>query len=226
MVLKIAHRGVSNYTLENTLEAFKKALSLKVEVVEFDVHRTKDGELIIMHDHNVDRTTDGVGLIHNFSFKQIRKLHRPNGELVLTLQEVLDVLKNKCICKIDIKDRGIIENVIKLVKKNKMESSVIITCEILSILKKIKKLSPNIKLEAGGFGYSKKTSIKKIIEKAKSVKADIISPHYTIATKELVNEAHKNGLKVHVWTVDRKNIIEKMKKIGVDGITTNFPDKI
>lgn len=226
MVLKIAHRGASYYAPENTLEAFKKALKLKVDVVEFDVHHTKDGKLIVMHDDNVNRTTEGIGPIHNFSLKQIKKLHKPNGELVPTLQEVLDVLKNKCICKIDIKDKGTVDKVIKLIKKNNMEDSVIVTCEVLSILKKIKKLSTNIKLEAGGFGYRKRISIKKIIEKAKSVKADIISPHYTIATKKLVNEAHKNKLKVHVWTVDKKSMIEKMKKIGVDGITTNFLDKI
>jgi len=226
MVLKIAHRGASHYAPENTLEAFKKALKLKVGAVEFDVHHTKDGKLIVMHDDNVNRTTDGVGDIHNFSFKQIRKLHEPNGEPVPTLQEVLDILKNKCICKIDIKDKGTVDKVIKLIKKNNIENSVIITCEILSILKKVKKLSKNIKLEAGGFGYKKRIPIKKIIEKAKSVKADIISPYYTITTKKLVNEAHKSGLKVHVWTVDKKNMIEKMKEMGVDGITTNFPDRI
>lgn len=226
MALKIAHRGASHYAPENSLEAFKKALKLKVDVVEFDVHHTKDGKLIVIHDDNVNRTTDGIGPIHRVSLKQIRKLHEPNGEPVPTLQEVLDVLKNKCICKIDIKDKGTVDKVIKLIKKNNMEDSVIITCEVLSILKKIKKLSTNIKIEAGGFGYRKRIPIKKIIEKAKSVKANIISPHYTITTKKLVNEAHKNGLKVHVWTVDKVGMIKKMKKIGVDGITTNFPDKI
>lgn len=225
MVLRIVHRGASYYAPENTLEAFKKALELRVDVVELDVHHTKDGELIVMHDDNVSRTTDGVGYIHEFSFKQIRKLHEPNGEPIPTLQEVLDILKNKCICKIDIKDEGTVDKVIKLIKKNNIEYSVIVTCEIPSILKEIKKLPTNIKLEAGGFGR-KGIQIKEIIEKAKSVKADIISPHYTITTKKLVDEAHKNGLKVHVWTVDEGNMTEKMKKIGVDGITTNFPDKI
>ena len=97
MVLKIAHRGASHYSPENTIEAFKEALKLKVDVVEFDVHHTKDGKLIVMHDDNVNRTTDGLGPIHEFSLKHIRKLHEPNGEPVPTLQEVLDVLKNKCI---------------------------------------------------------------------------------------------------------------------------------
>jgi len=169
MVLKIAHRGGSNYAPENSLEAFKKALKLKVDVVELDVRHTKDGKLIVMHDNNVNRTTNGIGPIHSFSLKQIRKFHGPNGEPVPTLQEALDILKNKCICKIDIKDRGIAEKVTKIIKKNNMEDSVIVTCGVLSTLKKVKKLSKNIKLEAGGFSSKKRIPIEKIIKKAKSV---------------------------------------------------------
>lgn len=224
MVLKIAHRGASNHAPENTLEAFKKALQLKADVVEFDVHHTRDGKIVVMHDHNVKRVTGGKGLIRNLSFKEIRKLLEPNGELVPTLQEALDVLKNKCVCKIDIKDRLMAGKVVKIIKKNRIENSVIITSEIFSALKKVKQLSPKIKIEAGGF--RKRISISEIIKKAKGVKVDIISPHYSITTKKLVEEAHKNGLKVHVWVVNDKENIEKMKKIGVDGITTSFLNRI
>lgn len=226
MVLKIAHRGASNYAPENTVEAFKKAVKLKVDIVEFDVHRTKDGKLVVMHDHNVKRTTDGSGLIRNLSLKELKKLHEPNGEVVPTLQEVLTILKNKCICKIDVKDKGMVEKLVNILKKNHLENSVIITSEIFPVLKKIKQLYPRIKIEAGGFGYKKSITIDEIIRKAKNVKADIISPFYTIVTKNLVEVAHKNGFEVHVWTVDDKRTIERMKRIGVDGITSNYPDRI
>ena len=224
MVLRIAHRGASIYAPGNTLEAFKKALKLKVDIVEFDIHHTKDGKLIVMHDDNVNRTTEEVGPIHRFSLKQIRKLHKPNGEPVPTLQEVINLLKGHCILKIDIKDKGTVGKVIKLIKKNHIEDSVIITSEIIFVLKKVKNLSSKIKIELGGF--KEKKPIKEMIKEVKDIKADIISPHYSIITKKLVDEAHKTGLKVHVWTVDKKEDIEKMKKIGVDGITTNFPGKI
>lgn len=226
MVLRIAHRGASRYALENTLEAFKKAVELRVDVVEFDVHHTKDRKIIVMHDHNVKRTTDGIGLIRNLSFKRIRKFHESHGEPVPTLQEALDVLKNRCICKIDIKDKSMEEKIVKIIKRNHIENSVIITSEIFSVLRKIKQLAPKITAEAGGFGYRKRVSIEEIIKKAKSVKADIIAPYRLITTKKLVDEAHKNRLQVHVWTVDDTKTMEKMKKIGVDGITSNYPDKI
>jgi len=224
MVLKIAHRGASDYAPENTLEAFRKAVKLKVDVVEFDVHHTKDNKLVVMHDHNIKRTTDGLGLIKNLTFKKLRKFHESNGESVPTLQEVLDILKGKCICKIDIKDQGILEKVLKVIKKNHIEDSVIITSQLISVLRKVKNLSPEIKIELGGF--KEKKPIKEMIKEVKDIKAEIISPHYSIITKKLVEEAHKNGLEVHVWTVDDKKTMEKMKKIGVDGITSNYADRI
>lgn len=224
MVLRIAHRGASNYAPEDSLEAFRKSVKLKIDAVEFDVHHTKDGELVIIHDHNVKRTTDGLGLIHKLSLKELRKFHESNGEPIPTLQEVIDILKNKCICKIDIKDEGILKKVLDVIKKNHIESSVIITSELISVVKKIKKLSPKIKIELGGL--NEKRPVKEMIKKAKDVKAEIISPHYSIITKKLVDESHKNKLEVHVWTVDDPKMIKKMKKLGVDGITSNYADKI
>ena len=224
MVLRIAHRGASDYAPENTLEAFRKAIKLKIEAVEFDVHHTKDGKLIVMHDHNVKRTTDSLGLIHEFSLKELRKFHEPNGESVPTLQEVINILKNKCICKIDIKDSNITEKVLRAIKDNKIENSVIITSELISVLKKTKNLFPEIKIELGGF--QEKRPIKEMIKEVKDIKAEIISPHYSIITKKLVDESHKNGLEVHVWTVDDPKLMKKMIKLGVDGITSNYADKI
>lgn len=224
MTLKIAHRGASKYTPENSLEAFKKAIKLKADVVEFDVRQTKDGRIVVMHDDSVDRTTDGSGLIKNLTFKEIRKLHLPNGELIPTLQEAFDVLKNKCICKIHIKDRFIEEKVARIIKKNHMENSIMITSVMDSSLKKIKKIFPKIKIARGGF--KTRIPIEDLIKKAKRVKADIIGTHRSITTKKLVREAHRNGLEVHVWPVNDKRTIEKMKKIGVDGITTKYPDKV
>lgn len=224
MILKIAHRGASEYASENSIEAFKKAIKLKTDAVEFDIHQTKDGKMVVMHDDSVDRTTDGFGLIKNLTFKEIRKLHLKNGELVPTPQEIIDVVKNKCVCKIHIKDRFIEKSIARIIKRNCMENSAIITSNNFSVLKKIRAMLPKIKIERGGF--REKVSTKKIIRKARRVKANIVGVHCLIATKKLVKELHRNGLEIHVWPVNDKRAIEKMKKIGVDGITTKCPDKI
>ena len=99
-----------------------------------------------------------------------------------------------------------------------------ITSIINSSLKKIKKILPKIKIAKGGF--ETRIPIEDLIKKAKSVKADIVGIHCSIITKKIIQELHKNGLEVHVWPANDKRTIEKMKKIGVDGITTKCPDKI
>ena len=99
-ILKIAHRGASQYAPENTMEAFHKALQLGVDAIAFDIQLTRDSEMIVIHDDNIDRTTDGTGLVKNLSLPEIRKFHAPNGESIPTLQEVLMLLKDQCIAKI------------------------------------------------------------------------------------------------------------------------------
>lgn len=221
-MLKIAHRGAITMAPGNTIESFKAALKLKADVVEFDVHKTKDKHIIVMHDHNVKTTTECFGLIKNMTLKQIRRCHKPNGENVPTLQEVLSLLKNKCISKIDIKDPWMSKKVLSIVKANKMLNNVIITSEIPLVLKNIRKIAPSIKLEMGGLNGT----AEQIIAKAKKYEANIISPHYKRLTKKLVTEAHRNGLSVNVWTINTKNAIRKAKKLGVDSITTNYLERI
>lgn len=225
MTLKIAHRGASRYAPENTLEAFREALRRKADAVEFDVRRTKDGHLVIMHDRSVRRTTDGAGFVSDLSFQEIRKLRGPNGEVVPILQEVLDILKGRCICKIDMKETEMEGEVVETIQKNRIEDSVIITSRLSSVLKRMKRLCPAVKIDAGGYRV-KSVSVKRMLAQAKRAQADIISPHYTIITQRLVQEAHKNGLEVHVWTVNDRRIIKKMIRLGVDGITSGCPDKI
>lgn len=223
MVLKIAHRGASSYARENTMESFKKAIELGADVVEFDIRLSKDNKIVVIHDQDLKRVANHNGLVKDMTSVEIKKIFKKDGSF-LTLHEAIGFLKNKCTCKIDIKERGMEERVIDVIKKNKMERSVIITTSIPEVVRKIKSISPDIEVEMGGF--KKGLPAKKIIKKAKKVRADIIGPHHTITTKKLVKEAHKNKLKVHVWTVNKKKAIEKMKKIGVDGITTDSPDKV
>ena len=225
-MLRIAHRGASQYAPENTMEAFQKALQLGVDAIEFDIQLTKDSEMIVIHDDSIDRTTDGTGLVKNLSLPEIRKFHTPNGELIPTSQEVLTLLKDQCIAKIHIKCGAIEEKVIRLIKENKIENSVIITSEIFSVLRKIRRLSPTIKAEVSGMSFGEKISLEKVIEKAKNIRAHAISPHYTVTTERVVKEAHRNNFEVHVWTVNNQKDIERMKEIGVDGITSDCPDRI
>lgn len=221
-MLKIAHRGSITLTPGNTIESFKAALKLKADIIEFDVHRTKDNHIVVMHDHNVKTTTDCYGLIKNMTLNQLRKCHKPNGDKIPTLQAVLSLFKNKCTSKVDIKDPGMSKKVLSIIKANKMLKNVIITSEIPLVLKNVRKIAPSVNLEMGGL----RGTSEQIIARAKQYKANIISPHYKRLTKKLVTEAHKNGLSVNVWTVNTRNGIKKAKKLGVDSITTNYLERI
>ncbi len=223
MVLKIAHRGGSKYAPENSLEAFKDAIKSKVDGVELDVHLTKDGKVIVMHDENVKRTTDGYGLIKDLTMKQIRMFHRPNGEPVPTLQDVIDIIKGKCFCIIEIKDEGMEKKVIAIIKKNKIAKTTIISSKLPDILRKVKKIAPKIKTD---IIIEKPLKPDEIIKEAEKTNAKIIASPDLLTTKELVEKAHKKGLKIYVWTVNKKKNIEKFKAMRVDGIMTDYPDTI
>lgn len=115
------------------------------------------------------------------------------------------------------------KQLIDIIKQYDIEDAAIVTSKFLDIVKKIKKLDPKIKTEMQVW---KPWNADEMIENAKKIKADIIAPNYLMCTKELVEKAHKNGLKVQVWTVDKKKDIDKMKTLEVDGIVSDFPDKI
>lgn len=223
MVMKIAHRGGFAFAPENSMQAFKNALKKNIDGIEFDIHLTKDKRIIVMHDNNVKRTTDGYGLIKDLTFEQIKLFHQKNNENIPTLQDVLNIIEHKCICKIDVKSEGMEKQLIEIIKKYKIENRVIITSKILNILKKIKDIDKNIKTEMQVW---MPWNSDEMIDNAKKINADIIAPNYLMCTKETVEKAHKNNLKVHVWTVNKQKDIEKMKKIGVDGIISDFPNRI
>jgi len=102
--LKIGHRGAMGYQPENTLISFEKAIQLGVDMIEMDVEKCKTGELIIIHDQKVDRTTNGEGYVADFSFEEIKKLDAGNGEKIPTVQEVLNLVKNRVKINLELKN--------------------------------------------------------------------------------------------------------------------------
>lgn len=218
-IFKIAHRGAMRYAPENSLEAFKKALEMGVDAVEFDLQRTKDGNAIVIHDETVDRTTDGSGLVREFTFDEIRKLRQKNGEPLPSLEEALSVITPQATAKIEIKAANLEEYVVKTLDKYNVQN-VIICSAFSPIIKKIKLLAPSIKTEL----IFEKETADEIILKAKEVGVEFIAPHFKLVTADLIKMAHENGLYVHTWVVNNAKIIAKMKMLGIDGITGDFPE--
>lgn len=215
----IGHRGAAFYEPENTLRSIRKAIKLGVNAVEIDVHLSKDKKLVIIHDNKVDRTTNGKGYVKYLNFKALRKLDAGEGEQIPTLQEVIDLFADKVELFIELKGLGTARHVVKALSENKIEDRVYVISFWHGIVKKVKEINKKIKtgILFVGCPLNANTLIR-------GVNADALAINYKYINKKLVEDAHKENLKVFVWNIDDKEEIRPIAKLGVDGIGSNKPD--
>lgn len=217
-VLKIAHRGARAYEPENTLSSFRKAMELGADAVELDVRKTKDNELIVIHSADVNKTTNGKGLVSELTLEQIKKLVTDKDEQVPTLEEVLDCVSRRVKVLIELKETGIEEQVLALISKRGLLENVIIISFHEDALRKVRELNDDVET---GLIYVRH---KNPIQTALDLKAQYLLSLYSFTHSANINKAHENGLKVIVWTINNKEDAEEYKKKGVDGIATDRPD--
>lgn len=218
----IGHRGACYYKPENTLSSFKKALQLKCPYLECDVRLTKDKQAVVMHDKDLKRTTNGKGLVKNYTLKELKKLDAGNNEKIPTLQELIKLVKNKSNLVIELKkSKGIVEKTLEIIKKNKIENNVLIVSFYSNYLKKIKKI--NSKIKTGLLTIRPLL----IIERARLCNADLIGIYYNFVNKKLIKKSHKNNLKIFGYESVKENLTKKQIKelirLGLDGIALNNP---
>ena len=225
-MLKIGHRGACGYEPENTLLSFKKALELGVDMIELDVYRLQDGHVIVIHDDKVDRTTNGTGYVWNKRYDEIKKLDAGEGEQVPSLEEVLNLINRKAKVNIELKGEGTAEAVAEIIKayikdKGWEMNDFLVSSFNHPELIKLKKRLPQIRIGALITGipvdYAKF---------AEDMNAYSVNLCIEFINKEFVEDAHKRGLKVFVWTANELDDIARMQELGVDGLFTNFPDRL
>lgn len=224
-ILIFAHRGASNLAPENTLKAFKKAIELNADYIEFDVHQSKDGEIVIVHDGNTFRTTRHLGLIKNMTLEELKKLDCGDGEKIPTLHELIKLAKGKIGLNCEIKAKGMAQKIIEILREADLFESTIISSFNQKELLEIKKLEPQLKiasLNPTRTGWILNWfSRKKMIKNADENKFYAINPLYLIVNKKFVDKVHEKNIKVFPWTVDSLTSIENLIKMGADGIITN-----
>lgn len=218
----IGHRGACYYEPENTLASFKKALQLKCKFIETDARLSKDKKVILIHDKTLDRTTNGKGLVSKLTLKELKKLDAGKGEKIPTLQDLIDLTKDKSSLVIELKKtRGITDGVLKIIKRNKIEDKVLIVSFHSSHLKKVKRLNPSINVGL--------LSVRPIfaIKRAKFCKANLIGIYHNFLTENFIKKAHKKNFKVFSYERITENLTKKeIKKLiimGLDGIALNKP---
>ena len=222
------HRGAMAYEPENTLRSFRRAIDSGAYGIELDVRRCKSKEIVVIHDEKVDRTTNAKGCVGDFSLKELKKLDAGKGEKIPALEEVIDFVKkineqeNKNIkLTIEIKEENLEKDIIERIKKCKIIDKVVMISFYHNIVKRIKKVNNKIKTGILFIGNPVDAS-----SMAKDADADFLFPNFNYVDESLVENAHKNKLKVFVWNVDDIKNLENMLKLKVDGIGSNKPDVI
>jgi len=221
-ILIIAHRGASNLAPENTLKSFTKAIELGADYVEFDVHLSKDEEIIIIHDENTLRTTGKEGLIKKMTLQEIKKLDAGEGEKIPTLDELIELAKGKIRLQLEIKASGMAEKIVETLENSGLIESTLISSFDHSELLNIKKIEPKLKLAPLIIGVRQN----KTIEETVLNKYYAIHPFYKMINEKFIDLAHKNNIKINAYTVDNKNAIAKLINMGIDGIITNKIDLV
>ena len=217
-MLCIGHRGARAYEPENTLRSFKKALEIGVDAIEFDVRKTKDDQLVVIHDPDVKRTTDGEGVVSELTLEEIKGFSTEKGEKIPTLKEALDFLDKKVKIVIELKETGYEEKVLAAVRENGLEKNVVIVSFKEEALRKVKDLDKEV---ATGLIYVKH---KNPVKAALDLEASYLLPLYRFTHTANVEKAHENGLKVIVWTINNPEEVKEYQKKGVDGIASDKPD--
>lgn len=216
--LCIAHRGASGHAPENTLKAFALAIEMGCPWVELDVYFV-DGELIVIHDNDLDRTTNGTGLVMEATFSSLRALDAGENEKIPTLDEVIALIDHKAGINIELKGPNTAVPVCNLLRK--LVSKGWKPSEFLLSSFNHKELALADEAFRRGALFYKMSDY---FSRTRSLNAYSINLSMKLISKEVVEQAHQEGLKVFVYTVDDRAEMQNLKKLGVDGVFTNYPD--
>ncbi len=217
-----AHRGASGSYPENTLLAIEQALLAKADGIEIDVFCVEN-ELVVIHDENVSRTTNGTGFLQDFTLRQLQQLDAGAGQQVPTLWQVLQLVNNQTLLNIELKGADTAEPLFKLLQKAETElgtepDKLLISSFNHHLLKQIKKQRPDLKI--GALTASLHLDYAAF---ASELGAWSVNCDRGFINQELVQDAHQRGLKVLVYTVNDATTAKKLRQLGVDGIFCNYP---
>jgi len=228
-LLNIAHRGASGTFPENTLSAFRAAIDAGADMCELDVQLTRDGAVVVIHDDTVERTTDGKGEVAKLTLEELKRLDAGvkfkggaiKGERIPTLDEVFEITGGKCGLNIELKAAGVENQVAQIMQARNAFGDSIVSSFDWDYLKKIQQLHFNIRV-----GLLAEEKPVDLMMNAVAMRAHSINPRWDMVTADLCKAAHERGLMVYTWTVDADARMRALIECGVDGIMTNYPERL
>lgn len=237
MPLVLAHRGANKVAPQNTLPAFEKALELKADGLETDVHLSKDGHIVICHNYTIDETSNGKGLVSEMTLSQLKAFdfgsyfsNEFKGVTLPTLPELLDLTKEMTLINIEIKppktDCDLVKKVVEEIHNYGIVENSIVSCFDPECIRLVKEIDSNVKTgllyeddplgnEIMTFGVAKYCS---------QLKADAAHPHRKLITHKEVLELHNLGIAVNPWTVNLEEDIIRLTQWGCDALISDVPD--
>jgi len=225
-ILKMGHRGAKGYEPENTLISFQKAIDLGADGIELDVHLSQDGAIMVIHDETIDRTTNGKGFVNKFSLQELKSFRIQKEQQIPELSDVFDLVNQRCFINIELKGSATAKPVMDLIshyvsEKNWNYQQFLISSFDWKMLEEVRFLNPKILI-----GVLTGYSIELALAFAKKIKAFSIHPKYRLVSKENVVLMQESGFEVYPWTVNAVAAIQKIKSFDVNGIISDFPDRL
>jgi glycerophosphoryl diester phosphodiesterase len=225
-----AHRGASGHAPENTIASVKEAINMKAQFAEIDVQETSDGEIILLHDGSLNRTTGFDKNIWEASYADVKKLdagswfsEKYKGEPVPLFSSLLDSVKGKIGLNIELKTNGheqkLADRAVKILKDKKCDKSCYFTSFSYNQVKRVKEIDPEIKTGLIFSSYPAEFDVF-------TGNFEILSVGYNLVDADFVKKAKENHKEIHVWTVDDEKEMQRLIDLGVTSIITNYPDRL
>ncbi|RAK18709.1 glycerophosphoryl diester phosphodiesterase [Anoxybacillus vitaminiphilus] len=231
-----AHRGFSGKYPENTMLAFQKAYDVGVDGIELDVQMTKDGEIVVIHDERIDRTTNGIGYVKDFLYKQLRLFDAGSWfhdcfarQRIPALREVLEWVQNvdkKIMINIELKNNVIDyphleEKLLKMIEQFQLEKQVILSSFNIRSMGKVRQLHPTIHIGTLFAGVNESA-----IQSTKLVNAQAIHGDLSFVLSSEGKEAATQGMKLRVYTVNDAKVVPLLRNAKVSALMTDFPNEL
>jgi glycerophosphoryl diester phosphodiesterase len=247
--LVMAHRGGAGLWPENTAHAFRQSAALGVDVLEMDLHGTSDGALVVIHDATVDRTTNGAGAVKSLTLTELKKLDagyrwtadggrtfpfRGKGITVPTLREVLEEFAGVRL-NIDIKQAqpSLVKSFCGTLRESGATKRVMVASFSSEVIGEFRRECPEVGTSAS---MDEVLALASDLQAGRDIAADktrtrlVQVPERAFGqgwlTAELVAAAHRGGVEIHVWTVNEEAAMRRLLALGVDGIMTDYPDRL
>ena len=227
-VLRIGHRGSKGYIAENTIESINHAILLGVDGIEIDIFKCLSGELVLSHENDLKRLTGKSGQLEKLTLGELKKFLVVGKYKIPTLTDVLQTVETPLFVNIELKGLNTAQATSKIITNLSKSTSWRLENFIISSfnwneLEQFRSIDKNTPV---GVLLSNSMSINEAIEFGKKINAQAIHPNFKLLNEKTVKKIKNNGFKIYTWTVNSKDNINYMKKLKVDGIISDFPDKI